>query len=330
MATSIQVGNRVEDIELLDLFEAPEGSIEQYYGKVGNGKTANGTYDIIEDLRQGRVVYANWQLDWDGFDQRDSLFYLLRSIVFPWSRRFYRFKKENLHYIEIDENFVTNFEKITDATVYLDEGHVAFDSYEMAKMSLRKRKAVLHTRHFNRTLKILSQRPTAIHVSLRANVNIFYKCEKIFVIPYIGILFRRTEFQELERENVDETKPEHVHYRLVPFNVLNAYNSKYMRKGQEPSQSVEFEAYDLSYSERIARFSKVLLGSARAFLRLKPRKAERSEPKNFFGKKALRDTLEKTDQSLGVEDKGATIKNEGQGGPYRPSSEIEEQETLPF
>ena len=158
MPTPIKVGKRIEDIELLDLFEAPEGQLEQYYGKVGNGKTANGTYDIIQDLMQGRVVYANWKLNWDGFDQREHWFYLLRGLLFPWSKRYYRFKKENLRYIEIDESFIDNFEKITDATVYLDEGHVAFDSYEMAKMSLKKRKAVLHTRHFNRTIKILSLR----------------------------------------------------------------------------------------------------------------------------------------------------------------------------
>lgn len=325
MATYVQTGNRVEEIELLDLFEAPEGSIEQYYGKVGNGKTANGTYDILKDLNQGRVVYANWILNWDGFDQRDSFFHVFRSIVVPFARRFYVFRKDNLKYIEIDEHFVENFEKITDATVYLDEGHVAFDSYEMAKMSLRKRKAVLHTRHFNRTLKILSQRPTAIHVSLRANVNIFYKCEKIMHIPFFGILFRRTEFQELEKENVDETKPEHVDYRLIPFQVLNAYDSKYMRKGQLASQTVEFEAYDLSYSDRLATLWFMCLRFARLALRLKPGADERSEPKNFEYR-GIRAKFE--EKSLGVEDTGATIKNDGQGGPNRPSSEA--QDTLPF
>lgn len=254
MATDIISNGKVQEIELLDLFSAPEGSIEQYYGKVGNGKTANGTFDIIEDLMHGRVVYANWILDWEGYDQRDSIFHVFRSLIFPFAKRFYKFNKDNLKYIEIDDQFIENFEKITDATVYLDEGHVAFDSYEMAKMSLRKRKAVLHTRHFNRTLKILSQRPTAIHVSLRANVNIFYKCQKVMVIPFIGILFKRIEYQELEKENVNEDKPESVNYRLISFKVLNMYDSKYMRKGQAPSQSVDFEAYDLTYKQRLARF----------------------------------------------------------------------------
>lgn len=255
-----EYGQRVGDIDLVGLFDASEGSISQYYGKVGNGKTANGTYDIIKDLMNGEVVYANWRLDWQGFDQRQSLFYVFRSLLFPWVKRFYKFPLENLHYIEIDEGFIDRFENLTDCIVYLDEGHVAFDSYEMAKMSLRKRKAVLHTRHFNRTLKILSQRPTAVHVTLRANVNIFYKCQKVFRVPFLGgIFFRKTEFQEMVGETVDETKPEAQYLRYIPLNILDMYDSKYMRKGMLPSQKMVVEAYDLTFGQRLQAFASLCL-----------------------------------------------------------------------
>jgi hypothetical protein len=338
MPTTIRQGNKVEDIELVDLFPASEGSLEQYYGKVGNGKTANGTYDIIEDLKQGRVVYANWKLNWEGFDQRDSFFYLFRSLIFPTAKRFYKFNKDNLRFIEIDENFIDTFEKITDAVVYLDEGHVAFDSYEMAKMSLKKRKAVLHTRHFNRTIKILSQRPTAIHVSLRANVNIFYKCKKLLNIPYYGILFSRIEFQELERENVDETKPEAVHLRLIPFRILNLYDSKYMRKGLPDSQKVYFEAYDLSYSDRLRLF----ISKSLVFLsRLKPRKkkifsvskkvTEKSVDKSKLPRKEYFTKLNV--KSLGDNSESVTIKKLDQGGPNSSNSVEQKQlfsDDIPF
>jgi len=288
----------------MDLFPSVEGEIVQYYGRIGSGKTYNATADILEDLEAGRVVYANWKLNWHGFDERDSLFYIIRSVLFPWTKRFYKFPKENLKFIDIDDAFIDKFEKITDAKVYLDEGHVAFDSYEMAKMSLQKRKAVLHTRHFNRSIAIISQRPTAVHVSMRANVNIFYKCEKIFSLAFpftffTGlplIIFKRTEFQDLSGETVDETQPLGTKYYRAKARVMEAYDTKYLRGTLPPSQRVLFEAYDLSFSEKLSRLTFLL----RNAIRLKPDGVSGGQNPT---------AREDFATSLGVESDSATIKN---------------------
>jgi len=259
MSTVIEghAGKPVEVDVLRDLFEAEEGSIIQYYGRIGNGKTYNATADIIKDLRNGLVVYANWRLDLTDitFDQKDSPLYTLMGIV-GVKKRFYKFLPENLHYLPIDDNFMDVFANLTDCKVYLDEGHLVFDSYQMAKLSMEKRASILHTRHFNRTIAIISQRPTAIHVTARANVNIFYKCEKIF--SFMGILiFRRSEFQDMtgSGETVDdEAKPISTKWYFANKKVLNAYNTKYLRGGVPRSQDVHFEAYDFTYGERWVAF----------------------------------------------------------------------------
>jgi len=170
----VHAGKAVEVDLLRDLFEAEEGAIVQYYGRIGNGKTYNATADIIQDLKQGLVVYANWKLDLGhiSFDQKDSKFYTFLGLI-GIKKRFYKFLPENLHYLPIDDNFMHVFADLTDCKVYLDEGHLIFDSYQMTKLSMEKRASILHTRHFNRTIAIISQRPTAVHVSSRANVNIF-------------------------------------------------------------------------------------------------------------------------------------------------------------
>jgi len=304
MPTPITVGTRVEEVELMDLFPSVEGEIVQYYGRIGSGKTYNATADILADLQAGLVVYANWKLNWHGFDERDSLFYIIRSMLFPWTKRFYKFPKENLKFIDIDDSFIDKFEKITDAKVYLDEGHVAFDSYEMAKMSLQKRKAVLHTRHFNRSIAIISQRPTAVHVSMRANVNIFYKCEKIFMLRFpfqliTGlplIIFKRTEFQDISGETVDETEPLGKKYYRAKRQVMEAYDTKYLRGTLPPSQRVLFEAYDLSFSDKLSRFMYLV----RDLIRLKPDEVADGK---------IPSASEEFSRSLGVESASATIKN---------------------
>lgn len=252
MSTTHFDGEEVREIELLDLFPASEGMITQYYGRIGSGKTYAATNDVLDLLRRGKVVYTNWKLKYDGYDERKSFAYAFMSVLFPWRKRFFYFPKENLRFIEVDKDFHEKFAKLTDCHVFLDEGHVAFDSYEMAKMSIEKRKAILHTRHYNRSIHIISQRPTAIHVTMRANVNVFYKCECYFRWGNI-IRFRRLEFQDLLNETVDEDPEKIISIKRYwgKQKVFDAYDTKYLRDGLAPSQQVKFKAYDVPYNSRL-------------------------------------------------------------------------------
>jgi len=242
-------GKEISNVDLLSLFKSPEGEITQRYGRIGQGKTYGATADVLDELSRGRVVYANWRINYDGFDQRDSWLYLVSSLLFPWVNRFYKFPKENLHYLPIDENFLDKFSTLTDCSVYIDEGHVIFDSYEMAKMSMQKRVAVLHTRHFNRSIHIISQRPTAIHVMMRANVNRFYKYEKWLTKPFI--LFVRTEYQDMSGESVDEEKPLSRKFYIGSKAIYKAYDSKYLRGDMQDSQQVHVTGFKINYFVRI-------------------------------------------------------------------------------
>ena len=58
--------------EILALFKPVEGQLAFYHGRVRNGKTYSATADILELLRRGEVVWANWKIDFSGFDERDS------------------------------------------------------------------------------------------------------------------------------------------------------------------------------------------------------------------------------------------------------------------
>lgn len=259
MATDYFNGKEVKEIELLDLFPPSEGMITQYYGRIGSGKTYAATADILDLLRRGKVVYANWRINYDGFEESNSLPYLIMSIIFPWRKRFYSFPKENLRYLPVDKDFHAKLAEITDAHIFLDEGHTAFDSYEMARMPLERRMSILHTRHFDRSIHIVSQRPTAVHVTLRANVNVFYKCERLRNLFWI-VRFRRTEYQDLINESVDEDPEKAIgskHY-WGKQNIFSAYDTKYLRGNKPPSQSLLFSARDFGFFARLRLFFKAL------------------------------------------------------------------------
>src|SRR5690349_7765902 len=97
--------------EILDLFAPVDGTINFYYGRIGGGKSYAATADILELLKHGEVVYANWKIDWQGFDQRKSFVALFMKTFF-FRHLFFSYPKENFHYID-EESFKTPEDLIT-------------------------------------------------------------------------------------------------------------------------------------------------------------------------------------------------------------------------
>jgi len=253
-----EFGKKVLISDLVEVFSASEGSINMYYGMIGNGKTYAATSDILDLLKQGKVVYANWHIIAKDFDDRFSFWLLLRNFLF-FRKRFYKIPcEQNLHFFDPEQfsstgDLVEWLSGLNDCHVFFDEGQDMFDSYEGTRFSKAKRRLILHTRHYHRTLNIISQRPTAIQVSARGNVNRFYKCVKLASWPLVR--FARFEFQEMTGETVDETVDPISRKTYWGRNrVFSAYNTNYLAEGIPKSQKVFFEAYDLDFKERLRAF----------------------------------------------------------------------------
>jgi len=236
-----------EKIDIGELLPRQEHGIYAYYGRIGQGKTYAMTADVIEALKQGRVVYVNYPIDWSGFYQKKRFLWLFLGIL-GIKRKFIHFKPDNLHRIEIDEDFHDTLATLTDCIVALDEGYVVMDSYEMAKMSMKKRKNVLHTRHFDRSIWYTTQRTNAVHVTLRAQTNVFYKVQKLISWPFV--VFRRQEFDLASDDSVDENNPISTKLYLGKPYIFNAFNTKYLRYGAKASQDNAYEIETIPYLKR--------------------------------------------------------------------------------
>jgi len=249
-------GVSIPEIDLVDYFSANEGSINLYYGLIGNGKSYGATSDILDLLKQGKVVYANWHINVKDFDDRFSFLMLFKNFI-TFKNVFFRIPCEkNLKYFDpLDfastDELIDWISKLNDCYIFFDEGQDLFDSYEGTRFSKAKRRMILHTRHFHRTLNIISQRPTAIQVSARGNVNRFYKFVKFPSWPFMPIRFKRFEFQEMVGETVNEDveNPVSVKSYWGRSEVFNAYNTDYLSEGIPRSQDVQFEAYKLTRVE---------------------------------------------------------------------------------
>lgn len=234
------------------MFAPDEGELHDYYGKVKNGKTLMATIDLFKDLARGQTVVANWKVKWNGYDERQHFWPVFWGIL-GFKKNYRRIPKENFIYLEpTDPYMLEKIARLTDCIIYLDEGHLYYDSYKLTKMDLSDRNAILFTGHFNRTIKIISQRSMAIHVTLRANVNRFFKCEKLLTIPFFNwTLFRKTEFQDMTSEQVDETMPEKVSHMWGRKSYYNLYDYKAMRGDTPRSQPNYTSVYKLNWIERL-------------------------------------------------------------------------------
>jgi len=242
-------GKRIEDaIQVVDLFH--DSFLCQWYGRPRNGKTALATMSAIQDWQAGQVVYTSWPISVESFDERRSLFHLIRGLMFPWSKLYLKLSPDNLRTIDVYRpDIIEYLRSLTDCTIYLDEGHRVFNSYELTKIPQEKQELLLHTGHFNRTIHVISQRPTALHTVLRENVEMFYKCEKLMKWPFL--LFRKTEFFDMVGNTVDEDAPSSAKWIIGKKKYLNAYNTRYLRGDTPTSQTLLYEAYMLNYGHKI-------------------------------------------------------------------------------
>jgi len=187
--------------EFLEVYlKADEGELHQISGKVKNGKSLLATKLAWEDLMRGQVVIANWPIFWEGYDERNNWWKLFLHLI-RWKKVLLTIPKDNFIYLDPHqplEMILARIAMTTDAKLYLDEGHRYFDSYVKTTMAMENREIALLTAHFDRTITIISQRPTAIHATLRGNVNRFFKVVK--TLPIFGIFgpkFYVIETQEM-------------------------------------------------------------------------------------------------------------------------------------
>lgn len=262
MPTPISIGTELKEIDLLKILPPDEGEINQIYGRIGSGKTYCATKDIIDDLNRGQIWYCNWKIRWEGYDERNSrLALLLGSLRFKKQYRVY--EQKNLHYVDLynleniivdnvptGKDFISWLSTITDAKLAFDEGHIAFNSYEKTRISMDRINAVMWARHFDRSYLIISQRPSAIHITLRANVNRYFKCEKItdFKIGKIHLQrFRKTEFQDTTESDIpNEAKIKKLNEKTHMIEETDEYQYAISQKGYWANKKI-FAAYDTKY-----------------------------------------------------------------------------------
>lgn len=256
-------GKKVIDIsQLVDVFEAQEGEIQQIIGKTGNGKTYEGTRRALRDLKRGNVVYTTWHLILpDFYDERQDRWRLFVNTILG-RKRFYKFNlRENWHFLDIERPDLIEFVAgLTDCTVYLDEGQDIFDSRERIDKSSRK--TLTRTRHMRKTLVIISQRAQAVEVTARANVTYFFKCVKTrrWYWPFRDF-FKIYRTEEMDQQNfpiweepLSGWKAELWYSHFARKEVYESYNSWYLRSGMPRSQEIYFEANDLNLIEKIKLF----------------------------------------------------------------------------
>jgi hypothetical protein len=235
--------------EIYSLFYPVEGLNCVYYGKVRNGKTYSATCDIIELLERGEIVYANWDIDFDDYDERSSFTRVLWKLFFR-KKYFYKFKKENFHAFHPDEIDIAFLGKLVGVHLFIDEGQWIFNSH-LKDQDPDKRKLILHGGHYCRTLNVITQRPVNIMKDIRSQVAIWYKCVKRFSFGSF-ILFQRWEYQDMKDDLPDEDMPVGRPKTYVGSqDVFRRYNTHGMRTDSAIEPVRAMEVYRLNWWSKV-------------------------------------------------------------------------------
>jgi len=178
-----------------------EHGIYCYCGRLGQGKTYAMVRDVLRALNTGNVVYTNFTLNWNGYDERENIVSLFFGLL-GLKKSYISYPRSNLKFLPTDDNWHKEFQKTRDCIHAIDEAYVLFDSYQMSKMPMSQRLNILQTRKFDRSIWYTTQRPTSVHAVMRGMTNVFYRCEK-WNIPFMT-LFARDEFDLATDETVND------------------------------------------------------------------------------------------------------------------------------
>lgn len=245
--------------EIFDVFQPTEGLNTVYFGKVRNGKTYSATADIIALIEQGEIVYANWDIDFDDFDERKSFKIVLAKVLLG-KKYFYVYSKENFHYMnvtdETSEDFMTiaQLHRLVGVHVFIDEGQWIFNSHSR-KDDVDARHLILEGGHYCRTLNVITQRPNNIYVDVRSQIHIWYKCEKVFQFGGF-IRFDRTEIQDMKDDlpwQDPDVKPNIKGY-WASKKVYDRYETHGMRAKDAVVELPKFDVYETTLLSRLALF----------------------------------------------------------------------------
>ena len=284
-----ELGHRLtlDQAQILDLVGVQAGFLAQIYGKIKHGKSYAACLLAIQTANKGQVVYINFPVKWDGYDERKLFRYRILGLL--GLKRYYKYyPASNMKFCDLSDldnvkvegvatgkNFYDWFASLTSCTCFLDEGHIYYDSYVALKMDMNKRLAILETAHYDRSVYVISQRAGAIHAVLRGNINIFYKIEKTYQGMF-GTHFRRVEFQETgadekpneERETIVNPETGKKSYGDYLFSesivtywgrkkVYRLYNSKYRRLGAKESQPNNAQIYRITWRDSVKALLRV-------------------------------------------------------------------------
>jgi len=246
-----QIGIRQEMTEeILNMFRPAEGQVSIYYGKIRNGKTYAATADILDLLRRGEVVFANWMVDVPVYDERDHFWTVFWKILLR-KRTFFRYNcPDNFHYFHPDEIDIPFLGRLVNVHVFIDEGQWIFNSHTKDH-DPEKRKLILHNGHYCRALNIITQRPQNVFKDMRSQVHVWYKCEKLLSFPWL--LFRRSEIQDMVEDLPDEESIQSVKVYFASKSVFNAYNTHGMRAANAILATPDFEAYNVGLWGKLKR-----------------------------------------------------------------------------
>jgi hypothetical protein len=176
--------------------------IYAFIGKQRSGKTVRMTHYVLKALRQGRVVYANYYINWNPDAPMPWYRFILHKLGI-W--KYKRYPKTNLRRFKNWDDVLN----VAGCVIALDEGWQYFDSYQ--KLSIDKRMRLYQSGKWEIDYMYTVQRYKMTDINLRWSTDEFWY-STLYKIPFLSyplIIYRLYDLNEdedsatLDRKGID-------------------------------------------------------------------------------------------------------------------------------
>jgi len=217
--------------------------ITLHVGKLGVGKSANTTFEVLQHLQAGRDVAVNWNIDPDPYFQKLFKSWKYKIIVaFNFYVRkktlkigkLYKYGFDNDGNLLPQDEILNEFCAIENMEIYFDEAQIILNSREYAKIPISFLLAISSSRHYHNNCHFITQDPGMVDLNIRRLINELIVYKRVGIFSYYNV-YDGDVIQKWETSTgLPPSGLFNFHFRFLTKKIFDCYNSYWKFKAVTP------------------------------------------------------------------------------------------------
>jgi len=217
--------------------------ISLHVGKLGVGKSANCTYEVLQHLLAGRDVAVNWPLDPTPYFQaliRSPIWKLKTAFNFYVRKKKPKFGRLFKYGFDSDGNLLPKdqildeFCSLENMEIYFDESQTILNARDYMKIPLAFLLSITSSRHYHNNCHFITQDPGMVDVNIRRLINELIVYKRFGLFSYYHVYDGEAVHKWESANGLPPAGFTNFHFRWLSKKIFKCYNSFWKFKATEP------------------------------------------------------------------------------------------------